>query len=191
MSLMKKTHFILFDTAIGRCGIAWSQDGVVGVQFPEGPERATRARLMRRFPGAEEEAAPAAIEHTIAGIVALLAGERRELKDVTLDMGAIPAFDRRVYEIARDIPPGETLSYGEIARRLGGEPQIARDVGQALGRNPFPIIVPCHRVLAAHGKFGGFSARGGVSTKRRLLSIEGALASDSLPLFAERPVVGE
>lgn len=183
---MTKMHFTLFDTAIGRCGITWTDDGVVGVQFPEGTERATRARLIRRFPDAVEGTRPPPIERAVAAITALLAGERRDLKEIALDMAAIPAFDRRVYEIARDIPPGETLSYGEIARRLGREPQIARDVGQALGRNPFPIVVPCHRVLGAHGKLGGFSARGGVSTKLRLLAIEGALASDTLPLFAGR-----
>jgi methylated-DNA-[protein]-cysteine S-methyltransferase len=97
-------------------------------------------------------------------------------------MDALPEFDRRVYEVARGIAPGATLSYGEIAARLG-ERGLARDVGQALGRNPFPIIVPCHRVLAAGGKAGGFSANGGVTTKLRLLTIERARTSDAPTLF--------
>jgi methylated-DNA-[protein]-cysteine S-methyltransferase len=115
--------------------------------------------------------------HSIMG---LLRGEARDLSEISLDMTLLPGFDRRVYEIARTIAPGETLSYGDIARRLG-EPDAARDVGQALGRNPFPIIVPCHRVVATGGKLGGFSARGGTATKRRLLAIDGAHAP--LPLF--------
>ena len=177
------THgFALFDTAIGCCGIAWSDRGVAGVQLPEGREAATRARLHRRFPGAREVAPPPAVERALGGIVALLRGEGAELDAVALDMGGVPLFRRRVYEVARTIPPGATLSYGEIAARLG-QPGSARAVGQALGRNPFAIIVPCHRVLAAGGRIGGFSAGGGVSTKMRLLSIEGAGTSGQLPLF--------
>jgi methylated-DNA-[protein]-cysteine S-methyltransferase len=165
--------FTLFDTTLGRCGIAWSRRGVIGVQLPEGSEIATRARLRRRFPAAREAPPPPEVRRAIDGVVALLRGEPSALDDVALDMAGVPPFDRRVYEVARTIPPGGTLSYGEVAKRLGA-PGAARDVGQALGRNPFAIIVPCHRVLAAGGKIGGFSARGGVSTKRRLLAAEGA-----------------
>ena len=113
------------------------------------------------------------MKRAIDDVTALLHGEPRALDRVALDMEDVPEFNRRVYEVARTIPWGATLSYGEIARRLG-DPAAARDVGQALGQNPFPIVVPCHRVLAAGGKWGGFSARGGVATKRRLLSIEAA-----------------
>lgn len=107
-------------------------------------------------------------------MVALLRGEPRDLRDLPLELDGLPEFQRRVYEIARTIPPGSTLSYGELARRMG-VPGAARAVGQALGKNPFPIVVPCHRVLAAGGKMGGFSAAGGVSTKARMLRIEKAL----------------
>jgi methylated-DNA-[protein]-cysteine S-methyltransferase len=180
----------LFETAIGRCGIVWSERGIVGVQFPEGSEQATRNRLQRRFPNAHETAAPPAVQHTIAEITALLAGERRDLSDAVLDCAAVPDFNRRVYDVARAIPPGSTLSYGEVAERLGDR-GLAREVAQALGQNPFPIIVPCHRVMAAGGKTGGFSAPGGVRTKLKLLSIERAQPSgptlfDDLPL-ATRP----
>src|SRR6266478_4184638 len=116
------------------------------------------------------------------GIVSLLGGQASDLSAAALDMDGLPEFDRRVYEVARRIAPGATLSYGEIAARLG-ERGLARDVGQALGRNPFPIIVPCHRVLAAGGKAGGFSANGGVTTKLRLLTIERARTSDAPTLF--------
>jgi methylated-DNA-[protein]-cysteine S-methyltransferase len=167
------TGFALFDTAIGWCGIAWGARGLVGVQLPEGSAPATRARLLRRFPDAREAPPPPEAQRAIDGITALLRGEPSALDRVALDMEGVPEFNRRVYEVARTIPWGATLSYGEIAKRLG-DPGVARDVGQALGQNPFAIVVPCHRVLAAGGKWGGFSARGGVSTKRRLLSIEAA-----------------
>ena len=122
------------------------------------------------------------MQRALDGIVALLRGEASDLSAVALDMERVPPFHRRVYEAARTIPPGATLSYGEIAARLGA-PGSARAVGQALGRNPFAIVVPCHRVLAAGGKVGGFSANGGVTTKLRLLSIEGARANGSAALF--------
>jgi O-6-methylguanine DNA methyltransferase len=174
--------FALFDTAIGRCGIAWSGRGLAGVQLPEASERQTRARLLRRFPHAREASPPPDVQRALDGIVALLRGEAGDLSEVALDMEGIPSFHRRVYEVARAIPSGETLSYGDVAARLG-TPGAARAVGQALGRNPFAIVVPCHRVLAAGGKAGGFSAGGGVTTKLRLLSIEGAQVNGSLALF--------
>jgi methylated-DNA-[protein]-cysteine S-methyltransferase len=167
------TALALFETAIGWCGIAWGPRGIVGTQLPEGSAPATRARLLRRFPAGSEAPPPPEVQRAIDGIVALLRGEPRVFDGLPLDMEGVPEFNRRVYEVARTIPWGATLSYGEIAKRLG-DPGVARDVGQALGQNPFAIVVPCHRVLAAGGKMGGFSARGGVSTKRRLLSIEAA-----------------
>jgi methylated-DNA-[protein]-cysteine S-methyltransferase len=182
------TGFALFETAIGACGIAWGTCGVVGVQLPERSESATRARLRRRFPDAPETAPPPEVERAIAAIAALLEGEKRELADIALDMARMPAFERRVYEVARTIPPGATLTYGEVAARLGEEGD-ARAVGEALGRNPFPIVVPCHRVLAAGGKVGGFSANGGIATKLRLLSIEGARTSAAPMLFENLPLV--
>jgi methylated-DNA-[protein]-cysteine S-methyltransferase len=179
---MVTNGFTLFDTAIGRCGIAWGERGVVAVQLPESSEPRTRARLLARCPQASEAPPPAHVQRAIDAMVALLAGEPSDLTGVELDFERIEPFDRRVYEIARTIGPGATLSYGEIAIRLGDR-TLARDVGQSLGRNPFPLIVPCHRVMAAGGKVGGFSANGGVTTKLRLLSIEGARLSDEPTLF--------
>jgi len=164
-------EFTLFDTAIGRCGIAWSEHGVTSVQLPEARVPETRARLLRRFPGAREAPPPPDVQSALDGIVALLGGEPSRLDAIALDMDGVPPFHRRVYEVARTIPPGETLSYGDIAVRLGDR-AAAREVGRALAHNPFPIIVPCHRVLAAGGAIGGFSATGGIATKRRLLAIE-------------------
>lgn len=168
--------FTLFDTAIGRCGIVWGMAGVALLQLSEGRELATRARLLRRFPDAKEAAPPAAVQHAIDSIGALLAGACPDLSTIELDMRAVPPFHQRVYDVAREIPPGTTSSYGEVAAKAGS-PGAARAVGQALGKNPFAIIVPCHRVLAAGGKVGGFSANGGISTKLRLLSLEGAAAA--------------
>ncbi|MCW5889273.1 MAG: methylated-DNA--[protein]-cysteine S-methyltransferase [bacterium] len=172
------TGFALFETAIGRCGIAWGERGIVGVQLPETGDGATRARLARRF-AATEAPPPPEVQEAIAAIVALLRGEGTDLAHLGLDMSAVPEFHRRVYEAARRIPPGATRTYGEIATALGA-PGSARAVGQALGRNPFAIVVPCHRVLAAGGRTGGFSANGGVSTKLRMLAIEGAPAQAAL-----------
>ena len=178
---MNSSDFALFDTAIGRCGIAWNDRGVTGVQLPEaGGEAGTRARVLRRFPEAREAAPPPEVQRAVDSIVALLHGEASDLSTVALDMAGVPAFNRRVYEVARSIPPGETLTYGEVAARLG-ERGAARAVGRALGQNPFALIVPCHRVLAAGGGIGGFSAGGGVTTKRRLLTIEDG--GRSTPLF--------
>jgi methylated-DNA-[protein]-cysteine S-methyltransferase len=177
---MTAESFALFDTAIGRCAIVWSGRGVVGVQLPERDAAATRARLIRRYPGARETTPPDAAAQAIGGIVALIAGERRDLTDIVLDLDGVPEFNRRVYAVARTIKPGTTLTYGAIAARLSAAD--ARGVGEAMGQNPCPIIVPCHRVVAAGGKTGGFSAPGGAATKLRLLAIEGA-ASDTPTLF--------
>ncbi len=180
--------FAIFETAIGVCGIAWGERGIAAVQLPEASAQKTRARLLRRFPAAREVPPSPEVQRALDGIAALLRGEASDLSTVALDLEDLPAFNRRVYEVARAIPPGATLSYGEIAARLGEPPQAARDVGQALGQNPIPIIVPCHRVLAANGKPGGFSASGGVTTKLRLLTIEKAKISDEPALFDDLPL---
>jgi methylated-DNA-[protein]-cysteine S-methyltransferase len=184
-------NFAFFETAIGCCGIVWSERGISGVQLPERSEAATRNRLLRRFPMARDGRPPAQVQRAIDDIAALVGGERRDLNHLTIDVGAVPEFHRRVYEVARRIPAGATLSYGEVAERLGNR-NLARDVAEALSQNPCPIIVPCHRILAAGGKPGGFSAPGGVATKLRLLTIEGAqpegpMLFDRLPLAAPRP----
>jgi methylated-DNA-[protein]-cysteine S-methyltransferase len=187
---MSDFRFAVFETAIGACGIVWGAGGIVGVQLPEANEKTTRARLLRRYAGARETAPSEDVGRAIDGIVALLAGKPHDLTGVVIDDDGIPAFNRRVYAIARTIPPGATMTYGEIAERLGDK-SLAREVGRAMGENPTPIIMPCHRVLAAGGKSGGFSASGGVVTKLRLLTIEGAQPGgptlfDHLPLVAGR-----
>lgn len=180
-------QFAIFNTAIGHCGIVWSERGIAGVQLPERSERATRDHVIRRFPPAHPSSPPAPVQRTIEDIMALLGGEPRELGHVTIDCDGISKFNRRVYDIARSIAVGRTLTYGEIAEQLGDR-GLAREVAQALSENPTPIIVPCHRVLAAGGKMGGFSAPGGVRTKLRLLTIEGA-QTETPALFERLPWV--
>lgn len=182
VAAMTAHRYTLFATAIGLCAIVWSERGVAAMQLPEADERASRARLRRRFAQPYEATPPPAVQAAIESIVALLRGEAIDLGAIALDLTGLPSFHRRVYGVARQIPPGATLTYGEVAARLG-EPRAARSVGQALGSNPFAIIVPCHRVLAAGGKPGGFSANGGVATKLRLLAIEAVHAKRAPTLF--------
>ncbi len=173
MTMPDQPGFALFDTAVGRCAVAWRGDRIASVQLPEDDEAATRRRVLRRLPAAVESPPPAAVQRAVDRMAALLAGEPDDLRDVQLDLDGVPPFDQQVYEVTRGIGPGSTLSYGEVADRVG-LPGSAQAVGQALGRNPFPIVVPCHRVLAADGSMRGFSAPGGVETKRRMLLLEGA-----------------
>ena len=179
---MTSGGFTLFDTPIGTCGIAWTSHGLCGVQLPEPDPETALARLARRFPALTPGAADE-VGAVIALVNAHLGGEPVDYGTVKLDFDGIHAFERAVYAAARGIPFGETRTYGAVAAQLG-EPQGAQAVGQALGRNPWPIIVPCHRITAADGRTGGFSAAGGVVTKLKLLEIEGALAVERLPLFA-------
>jgi O-6-methylguanine DNA methyltransferase len=165
--------FHLFETAIGTCAIAWGDKGIVGLQLPEATEKAARTRLRARFPSLAEAAPTRDVRYAARRIRNLLEGEPEDLSDLVLDMEAVPPFHRLVYEEARKLPPGRTCSYGEIAF-AAGSPKSARAVGQAMRRNPFPIVVPCHRVLAAGGRVGGFTAEGGIVTKQRMLEIEGA-----------------
>jgi methylated-DNA-[protein]-cysteine S-methyltransferase len=176
------THYALFETEIGWAGLAWNDRGLVGCHLPEPDAETTGRSFLRRFPDAVEASAPGRLDATIAGIQALLRGEKVDLADAPLDLSHTPEFHARVYEIARAIPPGETLTYGDVALKLGDK-LLAQQVGQALGKNPWPIVVPCHRVTAAGGKLGGFSARGGVDTKIKLLAIEGARAAAQPSLF--------
>ncbi|QUD90625.1 methylated-DNA--[protein]-cysteine S-methyltransferase [Phenylobacterium montanum] len=176
------TGFCFFQTEIGACGLAWREQGLVRVMLPEADGSAALTALRRRFPDLAEAEPPAYVQEAIERIKALMAGQRIDLSDIDLDLETVSAFDRRVYAVARAIPPGEVLTYGEIAERLGDK-LLAREVGQSMGRNPWPIVVPCHRVLGAGGKMTGFSAPGGVNTKERMLAIEGYFPGGQPSLF--------
>jgi methylated-DNA-[protein]-cysteine S-methyltransferase len=174
--------YTIFDTGIGRCGIAWGEAGIVGVQLPEAREIETRKRLYHLYPDAREMRPPLNVELAIEGMVALLRSEPGDFSDVTLDMSGIHAFNQRVYQITRAIPRGETRTYGEIAARLGTSGAV-HSVAKAIARNPFVIIVPCHRVLEAGGYADQISPHGGTVSKRRLLSIEGVGSPSCKTLF--------
>jgi methylated-DNA-[protein]-cysteine S-methyltransferase len=168
---------VRFETALGTCGVCWSEHGITQVWMP-------RARALARVDAdAAAERPPAAICEAIAEIAGLLDGERRDLRSIALDERPLEAFRRRVYGAAREISAGETVSYGELAQQIGA-PEAAREVGAALAQNPYPIVVPCHRVLSASGALHGFSAPGGVATKRRMLEIERAPGFSQQALFA-------
>ena len=180
--LLPMTRYAIFDTAIGFAGIAWGDQGLVACHLPEREAETARHGFLRRFPDAVEADVPAELAETVAGIQALMRGEKPDLSAAPLDLSRTPEFHAKVYEIARAIPPGETSTYGQIAKAMN-EPGAARAIGKALGENPWPIIVPCHRVLGADGKSGGFSAPGGVETKARMLTIERARTSAAPTLF--------
>jgi methylated-DNA-[protein]-cysteine S-methyltransferase len=179
---MSGRGYTVFDTVVGRCGIAWGDLGVLGVQLPEAREIETRRRLFQLFPDARELRPPPEIQSAIDGIATLLRGKVADLSEVRLDITGIPAFNVRVYEFTRTIPRGETMTYGEVAARLRAS-GAAHSVAQAISKNPFMIIVPCHRVLEAGGYADRISANGGSISKRRLLSIEGAVGPPSKTLF--------
>jgi methylated-DNA-[protein]-cysteine S-methyltransferase len=179
---MAEFGYALFDTVLGRCGVAWGEHGLRAVQLPEPDAAAARARLLRRAPGAVEAAPSPLAQQAIDGVTALLAGGQIAMESLPLDTRGLPALHVRIYDIVRRIACGSTLSYGQVAERLGDR-RLARAVGQAMARNPFAPVVPCHRVLGAAGQAGGFSARGGLRTKLQLLTIERARLSDDPDLF--------
>lgn len=171
-----------FDTALGQCALAWGARGIVALQLPEATSAATQARLLRTAGALPPAPPPAPVAAAIDTIAGFLDGRLHSMDGVPLDMRSVTDFQRRVYDLALRIAPGQTRTYGELAAQLGGR-HLARAVGQALGHNPFAPVVPCHRVLAAGGRPGGFSAEGGTATKLRLLQIEGACLGGQAGLF--------
>jgi methylated-DNA-[protein]-cysteine S-methyltransferase len=181
---MANIGYTFFETAIGRCALVWGDAGIRAVYLPEREEALIHGHIGRKHKDVRETRPSPEAASAITRITALLRGDDDDLASIRLDMAGIPYFNRCVYDLARKVPPGAVATYGEIAERFG-DPEAAQAVGQALGRNPFPIIVPCHRVLAAQGKTGGFSAPGGVATKLKMLEIEGARRDSAPTLFDE------
>jgi methylated-DNA-[protein]-cysteine S-methyltransferase len=175
------THYRVFDTAIGACGIAWSERGLTRLQLPEAHRGATEQRLRSKA-ARPSETAPAAIDQVITNIQFYMTGQSFDFASVAIDLTDVDPFEQKVYEAARCVPWGHTVSYGELARQTGS-PGAARAVGQALSRNPVPVIIPCHRILAKGHRIGGFSAPGGILTKERLLALEGVRVETGTPLL--------
>jgi methylated-DNA-[protein]-cysteine S-methyltransferase len=176
------SRYTLFDTSVGWAGIVWGDNGLIGAHLPDSNPDIAQTTLLRRFPGVATAEPPPDVARVMDGIRALLRGEKPTLHEAQLDLARVPQFNARVYTITRQIPPGETMTYGAIALKIGDR-HLAQAIGGVLGRNPWPIIVPCHRVTAAGGKLGGFTARGGTRTKLKLLAIEGAPAGAQPDLF--------
>jgi methylated-DNA-[protein]-cysteine S-methyltransferase len=172
----------VFDTAIGTCGVAWSARGLVAVQLPARDRAATERRLIARCGSSGAASPPPAIAAVIADIRRYLDGERVDFSAVPVDLSGLDPFRCQLYETMRALPWGTTTTYGALARTLGlTQWEGARDVGEAMGRNPVPIVIPCHRVLAAGQKLGGFSAPGGAATKAKLLALEGVRFDGGTP----------
>lgn len=184
---MDSTGINIFGTPIGPCGIAWDAGKIIGVEIGDADEGETRYRLQSRFATAETSSAPDYVSEAINKVQLLLDGGDPDFSQTPLALDQVPDLNRKVYEILLELKAGETITYGTIARRLG-DVSLSQAVGYALGKNPFPIIVPCHRVLGSNGKVGGFSAAGGTATKLRLLNIERARTSTEPDLFGGLPL---
>lgn len=178
---MSDHDFAVFATRHGHVALGWSARGIASLRLPSATAQGAEASLLKRLPGARRAAPPPPIAKLVADIVRYFEGEKIDFAEVAVDLGAQSGFFSEVYAHIRKMGWGETTTYGAVARELGAEPQAARDVGQAMAANPVPLIVPCHRVLAAGGKIGGFSAPGGSDAKARMLEIEGALPAVKPP----------
>ena len=166
-------HYVIFETVGGFCGIAWSDAGIARFQLPTKSAEATERLLRRRVPGAEPGTPTPEIVEAVAAAKRYFQGEETDFSGFTLDLGEQDSFFEKIYEAARRVGWGCTTTYGTLAKELGAGPEAARDVGEAMARNPVALIIPCHRVLAAGGKVGGFSAPGGSTAKIRMLELEG------------------
>ncbi|WP_415400773.1 methylated-DNA--[protein]-cysteine S-methyltransferase [Tateyamaria sp. SN3-11] len=180
------TQFALIATLVGTCGVAWRGDLVVASRLPDARPAAT-ARFFAERRKAQERVPPEPVQQAITAMTGLLEGDRTDLSFIACGFEGVDPFAAKVYVVTRNLAPGETSTYGEIAEEIG-EKQRAREVGQALGHNPLPIIVPCHRVLGAGGKLTGFSAPGGVQLKLKMLEIEGAQIGGAPGLFGDLPL---
>jgi methylated-DNA-[protein]-cysteine S-methyltransferase len=166
-------HYVVFETAGGYCGIAWNSVGITCFQLPTKTADTAKRLLLRRLPGAAPATPAPEVVEAIANAQRYFEGEKTDFSGLKLDLGQQDPFFRRIYAAARRVPWGRTTTYGTLAKELGAGPEAARDVGQAMAKNPIPLIIPCHRVLAAGGRLGGFSAPGGSTAKARMLELEG------------------
>src|SRR3984957_3346302 len=177
-------HYLIFETTGGFCGIAWNNVGVTRFQLLTKSAVAAERALLRRVPGAERSAPIPEVVEAVAAVKRYFEGEETDFSRFRLDLGEQGPFFAQIYAAARRVGWGHTTTYGTLAKELGAGPEAARDVGQAMAKNPVPLIIPCHRVLAARGKVGGFSAPGGSSAKIRMLELEGVRVEP--PQLAQR-----
>jgi methylated-DNA-[protein]-cysteine S-methyltransferase len=181
---MTADSYAVFETALGFCGIAWSADGVTRFQLPTKSADATERLLLRRMSGGKAAEPPSDIVGVIETVRRYFEGGEVDFSDLTLDLDGQDDLFRQIYAAARRLQWGHTTTYGALAKEIGADPRLARDVGQAMAKNPIPLIIPCHRVLAAGGKVGGFSAPGGAASKVRMLELEGVVLAPEQPAQA-------
>ena len=175
-------HYLVFETASGFCGIAWNDVGITRFQLPTKSAEATERILLRRVPDAKPGAPTPEIVEAVAAVKRYFEGERTDFSEFKLDLNDQSAFFNQIYAAARQVGWGHTTTYGTLAKQVGAGPEAARDVGEAMANNPVPLIIPCHRVLAASGKVGGFSAPGGSAAKMRSLELEGVHVEPPRPV---------
>jgi len=178
---MKNDSYAIFETRSGFCGIAWSDNGITRFQLPTGNAAATERLLLRRMSNAEAAKPTPEIAGVIEAVRRYFEGSAADFSDLKIDIGGQEDLFRQIYALARRLPWGHTTTYGALAKEIGDDPRLARDVGQAMAKNPIPLIIPCHRVLAAGGKVGGFSAPGGAASKVRMLELEGVVLAPEPP----------
>ena len=174
-------NYLVFETASGFCSIAWNTSGITCFRLPTKNAEAAQRLLLRRIPDARTSLPSPQVAEAVAAAKRYFEGEQTDFSHLKLDLGAQDEFFRQIFEALRRIAWGHTTTYGALAKELGAGPEAARDVGQAMARNPVPLIIPCHRVLAAGGKIGGFSAPGGSTAKARMLELEGVSARPVQP----------
>src|ERR1700731_900978 len=174
-------HYLIFETAGGFCGVAWNNVGITRFQLPTKSAEGAERTLLRRLPGAERGAPTPEVVEAVTAVKRYFEGEETDFSGFKLDLGGQAPFFEQIYAAARRVGWGRTTTYGTLAKELGAGPEAARDVGQAMAKNPVALIIPCHRVLAAGGKVGGFSAPGGSASKVRMLQLEGVDATPAEP----------
>lgn len=187
----KVTSFAVFDSPIGACGVAWSTRGVVRFLLPEATAQATAERMRAILPDAQEASPKGWVSALVTRVRKHLSGTPDDFADVPLDTEPLPPFFAQVYEALRRVPAGTTTTYGALGRKISGTTGAARAVGVAMAKNPFALLVPCHRVVGSDGKLHGFSAHGGLTTKAKLLAIEGRPEPEQVSLFGEEVAATE
>lgn len=180
--MSRTSHYHVFETPGGWCGIAWNEKGVTRFQLPTSTREGTERLLLRRIAGAEPAEPPENVGRTIDLVKRYFAGEAVDFSSVAVDLDGQEGFFKQIYAATRRLGWGETTTYGALAKELGAGPEVARDVGQAMAKNPVALIIPCHRVLAAGNKIGGFSAPGGSNSKQRMLELEGVQVAPPKPV---------
>lgn len=173
----------VFETAFGFCGAGWTSEGLARFTLPMAEPAMVTSQITRHLPASQAAEPEGAMADLVDAARRYFSGSREDFSHVPIDLAGVDPFRRALYAAMRKLAFGETVTYGGLCARAGF-PNAARETGMAMGRNPLPLIIPCHRVLAAGGRIGGFSAPGGVATKQKMLALENARSPDAEPAQA-------